>query len=639
MGTTPGVDNARYDPEGPTGATLVIGIDVGGTFTDLTVYDPGSGAVKAFKAPSDRDAPDNGVMATLAKAGVDLEACGLVVHGTTVATNTLLERRGPRIAMITTAGFRDVVELGRTTRLVPGTLYDPYFQRNPPFVGRRDRHTVEERTTASGESEFSPDPQEIEVLLDAIGNDGIEAVAVCFLNSYANPEHEKQVARQVGQRFPFVSSSAAVLNEVREFERFSTCVVNTYLMPMMSRYASRLGQRLSAQGLKGPFYTIASNGGLLSQALVHSLPVRTILSGPAAGVCAASHLGDACGERSFITYDMGGTSTDVALVHDGEWPAKRETVLGGILIRVPQLDIHTIGAGGGSIAHRDAGGSLLVGPESAGANPGPASYGNGGVNTTVTDANVVLGRLGSSQRLGDSLSLDCHAAQAAVAELGKRMDLEPTEMAAGVVRVAVAKMAQAIYEVSVARGYDPRDFVLFPYGGAGPLHACEVAAEIGVERIIVPPTPGAFSAYGGLCAARFRDAVRTMLPLLDDAGAKRLWRQAAELGESLAEEFRTEGIDAAGLTLSYEIDARYHGQAHELTIPLAPAADSSETRGRFEHAFERHHGRLDNDRDIEIVNLRVSAQLAPVRPDPRAVKTLAQAVVPHTHRAVYASEA
>jgi N-methylhydantoinase A len=624
----------------PAAAGLVVGVDVGGTFTDLTVYDPRTGAITAVKAPSDRAAPDNGVISALEKAGIDLGACQLIVHGTTVATNALLERRGPRIGLITTEGFRDVVELGRTTRLVPGTLYNPYFRRAAAFVQRRDRHTVAERISSDGEVENALLQSDVERIVGEFEVQGIESVAICFLNSYANPSHERRAAEWARARLPFVSTSSDVLNEVREFERFSTCVVNAYLMPMMSRYSGRLRERLVDGGLTGPFYTIASNGGLLSEALVHRLPVRTILSGPAAGVSAAAYLAELCREPNFITYDMGGTSTDVTLISDGDWPVKRETVLDGTLIRVPQLDIQTIGAGGGSIAYRDAGGSLMVGPESAGADPGPASYGKGGEKTTVTDANVVLGRLGSSQRMGDSLSLERHAAEHVLAQLGEQMKMDVTDIANGVLRVAIAKMAQAIYEVSVARGYDPRDFVLLPYGGAGPLHACEVAEEIGVRRVIVPPNPGAFSAFGGLCSARFRDGVRTLLRLLDDEQCAALWAEAKDLSGELTAQFKLEAVPAQALDFTYEIDARYHGQAHELTVALPDDADTETIRQRFEGAFERHHGRLDRDKAVEIVNLRVTAQVAPLRPNPRAVIAgAAGSVHPESHRPVYGRDA
>ena len=592
---------------------LIAGVDIGGTFTDLTIHDPTTGAVTAVKAPSDRARPERGVLTAINKAGVDLCRCRFVVHGTTVATNAMLERSGPRIAMITTEGFRDVVELGRTTRLVPGTLYDPYFRRTPPFVARRDRHVVVERMSPDGVSESRPEPAAVDEVLDKVAASGADALAVCFLNSYADAAHEEAVAARARRRFDCVTASAEVLNEVREFERFSTCTVNAYLMPLMSRYVARLVERLREGGLGGPFYTMASNGGLMSEPLVRALPVRTVLSGPAAGISAAAYLMEALGVDSFVTCDMGGTSTDVALVAGGAWPVKRETVLDGILLKVPQLDINTIGAGGGSIAHRDPGGSLVVGPRSAGAIPGPACYGKGGEAPTVTDANVVLGRLGSGQRLGDSLDIDADAAYTAIARLAASLELDVGAMAEGIVRVAVARMAQAVYEISIGRGHDPRDFVLLPYGGAGPLHACLVADEIGIGRIVVPPDPGAFSAYGGLCSALFRDRMATRLRLLDDDDDAALAAEAAGMRAGLAEEFAAGGVPAADLVYRHELDARYIGQAHEITVAVSGELGTAEIRARFEETFERHYGRLDRDKAIEIVNLRVVAEV-PARP-------------------------
>ena len=335
-------------------APFVVGIDVGGTFTDVTIQDLRDGGLASFKSPSDRAHAERGVLDVLAKSELDIRSCRLIVHGTTVATNALLERRGARTALVTTAGFRDVIELGRTTRMVPHTLYDPYFRRPPPFVPRRDRHVIAERTLADGTVERTPDPEELNALGRRLTEDGIESVAVCLLNSYANAENERLVVAALSRQLPYVSGSAEVGNEVREYERFSTCVVNAYLMPLMARYTDGLVRELRRYGYSGPFHTMASNGGLLTEELVRQHPVRTVLSGPAGGLSAAAYLMRARGVSDFITYDMGGTSTDVSLVQQGAWPVKREMLLDGIMIRIPQLDIQTVGAGGGSIASIDA---------------------------------------------------------------------------------------------------------------------------------------------------------------------------------------------------------------------------------------------------------------------------------------------
>jgi N-methylhydantoinase A len=583
----------------------VVGVDVGGTFTDLVVLDRTTGGLTACKVPSNRNAPDQAVMAALERASVPMDRLGLVVHGTTVATNALLERRGAATAIVTTEGFRDVVELGRTTRMVPNTLYDPYFRKAPPLVRRRDRHVVAERTDRAGESETVPDLDALPAIMARMADDGIASVAVCFINSYADDGHERAVMARLRERFAYVCGSAAVLNEVREYERFSTAVVNAYVMPLMARYVGSLVSALRDRQCQGAFCTMASNGGLMSARMVSDLPVRTILSGPAAGVVATSALCRTLGVARAVTCDMGGTSTDVALIEDGVWTTKRETVLQGMVVKMPQIDIATIGAGGGSIAWLDAGDALQLGPESAGAVPGPACYGRGGRAPTVTDANVVLGRLGAGQRLGDSLNLDAAAAYAGLESIAGRRGVAVPAMAEGVVRLASARMAAAIHEISVARGHDPRDFVLIPFGGAGPLHACQVADELAIPRVIVPPDPGAFCALGALCARLVKDRSRTLLRQLDAEAVAVVGRDADVFEIALRAEFAQDGIDAAQMAAERQLDLRYAGQAHEITITIAPDLDAEAIIAQFEAAFEREFGRRDSDKPVELVNLRV----------------------------------
>jgi N-methylhydantoinase A len=589
---------------------IVAGVDVGGTFTDLVVLDRATGRLTAHKVPSNRGAPDQAVLAALDRAGVPMARLGLVVHGTTVATNALLERRGAATAVVTTAGFRDVIELGRTTRMVPNTLYDPYFRKAPPLVRRRDRYTVTERTSRTGQSETPPELDALPGIMDRMEADGIEAVAVCFLNSYAGDAHERAVVAGLRERFRFVCGSAAVLNEVREYERFSTAVVNAYVMPLMARYVGRLVDALRTRRCEGAFCTMASNGGLMSARMVSDLPVRTILSGPAAGVVAAGALCRLLGVGRAVTCDMGGTSTDVALIEDGAWTTKREAVLQGMVVKMPQIDIATIGAGGGSIAWLDAGDALQLGPESAGAVPGPACYGRGGGRATVTDANVVLGRLGAGQRLGDSLDLDAAAAQTVLAELADRRGIGAAAMAEGVVRLASARMAAAIHEISVARGHDPRDFALLPFGGAGPLHACQVADELGIPRVIVPPDPGAFCALGALCARLVKDRSRTLLCPLDAAAVAVIDADAAAFEAALRAEFAEDGIGAEAMAAERQLDLRYTGQAHELTVSIPAGAGVAAIAEQFEAAFEREFGRRDTGKPVELVNLRVVGSVA-----------------------------
>lgn len=588
-----------------------IGIDVGGTFTDVTVYDKVEAKIFAVKVPSNRQAPNEAVTAALDKSGVEPSAIDLIVHGTTVATNALLERRGSAAAFVTTDGFRDVLELGRTTRLVPNTLYDPYFVRPAPLIPRRDRITIAERTEADGSISLKIDEAALDATARQLAARGhIEAVAIGFINSFRNAANEQQAAEIFRRHFEHVTISTDVLNEMREFERFSAVAANAYVLPVMARYVGLLTDAIKARHQATSFYTVASHGGLLSSQAVRREPVRTILSGPAAGVAAAVHLANATGMRNLITYDMGGTSTDVALVADAQFPLKRETLVDGLVIRLPQLDIHTVGAGGGSVAELDDGGSLQVGPESAGAIPGPAAYGVGGTRPTVTDANVVLGRLGAGQELGSSLRIDGVRAEAALATIAEPAGLTTTVMAEAVLDLAIAKMAAAVHEISVARGFDPRDFALLCYGGAGPLHACQIAQETGIPQVVVPPAPGAFSAFGALCSALAKDRARTMLCTLDDSAIAEAETTALLLGEHIRSEFAGEGADLTELMFERQFDLRYQGQAHELTISIPDGADRPGIVELFEVGFEREYGRRDQGRDVQLVNVRIVGRIA-----------------------------
>lgn len=596
---------------GVTASRFAIGIDVGGTFTDVTVYDKVKASLFAVKVPSNRNSPNEAVTAALDKSGVAPSAIDLIVHGTTVATNALLERRGSPAAFITTDGFRDVLELGRTTRLVPNTLYDPYFRRPAPLIPRRDRLTVAERAEADGSISLEID----EPALDAMARDlaargDIEAIAIGFINSFRNAANEDLAAEIFRRHFKHVTISTRVLNEMREFERFSAVAANAYVLPVMARYVGLLTGAIKARHHATSFYTIASHGGLLSSQAVSLEPVRTILSGPAAGVAAAVHLAHATGIRNLITYDMGGTSTDVALIADAQFPLKRETLVDGLVIRLPQLDIHTVGAGGGSIANIDDGGSLHVGPESAGAVPGPAAYGRGGSRPTVTDANVALGRLGAGQELAASLRIDAALADAAIASIADPVDLTSMAMAESILDLAIAKMAAAVHEISVARGFDPRDFALLCYGGAGPLHACQIAQEIGIPQVIVPPAPGAFSAFGALCSALIKDRARTLLCTLDDDALSKAADIASALDDDVRAEFVGEGADVAQLVFERQFDLRYQGQAHEMTISVPKGAARLAVIELFEIGFEREYGRRDRNRDVQLVNVRVVGRIA-----------------------------
>jgi N-methylhydantoinase A len=453
------------------------------------------------------------------------------------------------------------------------------------------------------------DEAAVETAALALKAEGVESVVIGFVNGYRNDAHERRAAAILARHFEYVTVSTAVLNEIREFERFSVAAINGYVMPVMASYISRLTRAVQRSFPHAGFYTVASHGGLLSTSTATAQPVRTVLSGPAAGVAAAVHLARALEVPNLITYDMGGTSTDVALIAGAEFPLKRETLLEGLVIRLPQLDIHTVGAGGGSIAALDAGSSLQVGPESAGAVPGPAAYGKGGTRPTITDANVVLGRLGPGQEMGRSLRIDTAAAVASVNRLAVSLGQDAEATAAAILRLGVAKMAAAVHEISVARGFDPREFALLSYGGAGPLHAALVADEIGIPRVIVPPSPGAFSAFGALCSALAKDRSRTVLQLLDTHSLGEAEHAFAAMLAEIRAEFSAEATDLSALVEERQYDLRYRGQAHELTITIPQGSALLDVIERFETVFERQFGRRDSGRGVELVNLRVIGRI------------------------------
>jgi N-methylhydantoinase A len=588
----------------------IVGIDVGGTFTDLTAVDAQSGRVVVTKVPSRPRHEAAAVLAGLEALGIASAEVRRLVHGTTVGTNAVLERRGARVALLTTAGFRDLIEIGRTKRNIPA-LFIPTFVRPKPVVERKHRFEVTERLGPDGAVLVPLDPASIEGALDGALAAGAEALAVCLLHAYLNPAHEHLVADAAKGRAPGlpVSCSADVVAEYREFERFSTTVLNAYLQPLMEGYLTSLEERLLATGYSHGVLTVASSGGMMTTDTARRLPIKTIFSGPAGGVSQACFVGAAAGIRDFITYDMGGTSTDVCLVRDLQPLMTADAMVGAFPVKVSQIDMHTVGAGGGSIAWLDVDGSLQVGPRSAGASPGPAAYGLGGTEPAVTDANVVLGRIGTRRRLGGSIAIDAERARQAVAALAARLErplgVEP--LAEGIVTIAVARMTSAIREISIQRGHDPRDFTLVAFGGAGPMHALAMAEEIGIPRVLVPRHPGNFSALGLLAADIKHDDVRTRVGLLGERlPALRL--AFAEMETAARQQLEREGFAPAQQKLLRSLDLRYRGQAFELNIALA---DTRLALDRIEADFHRQHratyGHANLEAAIELVNARLTA--------------------------------
>ncbi len=616
---------------------FIVGIDVGGTFTDLSAVDADTGRVVITKVPSRPHDEAAAVLAGLTALGIAGGDVRRLVHGTTVGTNAVLERRGARVALLTTAGFRDLIEIGRTKRNIPA-LFVPTFVRPRPVVERQHRFEVTERLAADGSVLVDLDPASVKHALDGALAANAQALAVCLLHAYLNPAHERLVADAVKARCPDlpVSCSAEVVGEYREFERFSTTVLNAYLQPLLDSYLTGLEERLVAAGYTHGVLTVASSGGMMTTQTARRLPIKTILSGPAGGVSRACFVGGATGVRDFITYDMGGTSTDVCLVQDGRPLTTSDAMLAAFPVKVPQLEIHSVGAGGGSIAWVDVDGSLHVGPRSAGAAPGPAAYGLGGDAATVTDANVVLGRLGTTRRLGGAITLDPARARQAVADLAARQGsgLTAEALAEGIIRIAVARMTSAIREISIQRGHDPRDFTLIAYGGAGPMHAATLAEEIGISRVLVPLHPGTFSALGLLASDVKHDDVRTRVGLLGErlTVAQDLF---TEMERAARHQLEREGFPAERQRLLRSLDLRYRGQAFELNIALDGAGSTLAALGEIEAAFHRQHlaayGHVNPDAAIELVNARVSAYGLVARPAPErygsATRSLDDALV------------
>ena len=597
---------------------FVVGVDVGGTFTDVVGVDTGSGEVRVGKVPSQPLDEAAAVLAGLAALGIDSRAVRRLVHGTTVGTNAILERRGARVALLTTAGFRDLIEIGRTKRNIPA-LFVPTFVRPRPFVDRPLRFEVVERVLADGSVLRPLDPAAAEAVLETVAAAAPEAIAICLLHAYANPAHERALAEQCVRRLPGVSVSISfdVVPEYREFERFSTTVLNAYLQPLMDRYLSGLEKRLFESGYAYGVLTVGSSGGMMTVETARRLPIKTIVSGPAGGVSQACFLSGHAGLGDFITYDMGGTSTDVCLVRGGSPLTTVGNEVGAFPVKVPQIDIRTVGAGGGSIAWIDVDGSLQVGPRSAGARPGPAAYGLGGREATVTDANVVLGRMGIDRPLGGAIRLDAGRARDAVASLATHVGgLGVHELAEGIVRIAVARMTSSIREVSIARGHDPRDFTLVAYGGAGPMHAALIAEELGIPRVLVPRYPGNFSALGLLVSDVKHDDARTRIGLLRDE-RDAIDAAFAEMEAAASRRLEAEGFTPPARRIDRALDLRYLGQAFELSVPVPAGALDLDAIARQFH--ERHlltYGHADPAGDVELVNVRIAAHGVVDKPPP-----------------------
>ncbi len=630
----------------PRDSYVIVGVDTGGTFTDFVVLE--GDRVRIHKTASTPDDPSRAVLTGLVELlGEPALAEAKVIHGSTVATNALLERKGARVALVTTAGFEDVIEIGRQAR---HDIYDLAVTKPDPLVPRELRFGVRERLDERGRVLTPLDPSaegDTLAALEAAIASGVESVAICLLHSYANPEHERVVVDMLqsvaGAEGSFITASCDVLPEFREYERTSTTAVNAYVGPVMSRYLGALGERLDP----GRVRIMASNGGAVSLAAASTGAVQTILSGPAGGAVGGFEIGRRAGTEQVITFDMGGTSTDVSLCAGG-LTRTSEAEIGGLPIRVPVIDIHTVGAGGGSIASRDPGGSLRVGPESAGAHPGPICYGHGGSAVTVTDANLYLGRLSPEHFLGGTSQLDTTGVETAITTLAAELGLTAIELAEGVVRVANATMERAIRVISLERGHDPRDFSLVCFGGAGGLHAVDLSRSLGIPRVIVPEGAGTLSALGMLMAEPIRDFSRTLMLRTDGLDPQQL-ENAFESLEALGRaELIAEEFPEASLRFERVADLRYVGQGYEIGVPVSPEDTglSAEMRNTvtgfadrlssaFHEAHEHRYGYADERRATEIVTIRVRVIAAMQKPriEPRPLgepDAGAATIGPHT---------
>jgi N-methylhydantoinase A len=591
--------------------TLRIGVDTGGTFTDVCALDEHTGRLHVRKVSSTPDDPGRAIVTGVSQlldeiGGRDLGEVTYFAHGTTVGTNALLTGRGARTGLLTTAGFRDLLELGRGRR---PSLYDLQADKPAPLVPRDLRLEATERVRHDGRVERTLDPEQIRALARQLREQRVEAVAVCFLYSFVDPGHEQTAERILAEELPgvHVSVSSAVLPEFREYERLSTVVVNAYLGPVVARYLVRLRTRLAELGLRVTPHVTQSNGGVIPFETAERTPSRMVLSGPSTGVVGAAGIARAAGFPDIITFDVGGTSSDVSLVQDGVPKESTGTEIDGRPVRAPMLDIHTVGAGGGSIAWIDAGGALKVGPGSAGADPGPACYGRG-TEPTVTDANVVLRVLNPEYLLDGQMKIDSGAARTAIATVAGPLGMDVLDAAQGIVRVITANMARAIRVISVQRGYDPRDYTLVPFGGAGPLHAVRLARELGMRTVLVPETPGAQCAAGLLMTDIRADFLRTRIMAPEEPGVAGVF---AELETSATTWLAEENVPPERRRVERFVEMRYTGQNHELAVPVPEGVITADTvtqlTKRFAAEHERLYGYSAAEDAVQVVTFRVRA--------------------------------
>ncbi len=599
----------------------MIGVDVGGTFTDFFAFDDASGAVRLHKTPSTPDDPARAILSGLrdmaSRARIDLGKLTRLSHGTTVGTNTLIQRRGGRVGLIVTAGFRDLIEIGRQIR---PRMFDLQADYPAPLVARELRFEAQERIAADGSAVTPLSAAALDGLRAEIADKALDACAVCLLFSFRNPSHERAIRDMLAAAFPdlYLSISCEVAPEFREYERMSTTVLNAYLQPVMARYLGDLGAGVTALAPQASVGINQSSGGLMSVDRAQRFPVRTALSGPAAGVVGAIHTARLSGVPDAISLDMGGTSADVSLIRGYQASTAFDKWIEGYPARLPALDINSVGAGGGSIAWFERDGLMKVGPHSAGAQPGPACYGRGGAEATVTDANLVLGRLSPKGLLGGDMALDCALARNAIRPHAERLGFSVERTAHGMLGIVAANMVRAIRTISVERGYDPRGCVLLPFGGAGPLHATDVARSLGVRRCLVPLAPGILCAQGLIVSDLRETFVRTAAVPLAPGRMAEIAAIVGELETEAEAWFETERVAPEERRVETVLDLRYVGQNFEIPVPVAADTLTAEAvRARFFAEHERAYGFHNPHDPVELINLRLTAIGRLARPESR----------------------
>jgi N-methylhydantoinase A len=629
----------------------LVGVDIGGTFTDLVAQD-GDGDLAVSKVLTTPLDHSEGVMSAVAKAAVDLQRTGLFLHGTTIAINTVVERKGVKTGLITTRGFRDVYEIGRSNR---PDAYNLFFERPVPLVPRSLRLEVTERMTARGEVHTPLDREQAAAVVADLKNAGVEAIAVCLLHSYANPAHEEALGEIITSVHPdaYVALSHRILREYREYERTSTTAVNAYVGPVVAHYLGSLRERLSRRGFKGEVLVMQSGGGVMSLETAIRRPVSMMESGPVAGVIGAARLAHSLGYPQAIAFDMGGTTAKTSLIRNGNAEITSHYFIGGYNnghpVMLPVVDIVEVGSGGGSIAWIDAAGGLKVGPISAGAAPGPACYGRGGTKPAVTDAHLILGRLGEESFLGGEMMLDREAALAAVRKcVAEPLEMDVNQAAAAILRIADAHMALALRAVSVQRGQDPRDAALVAFGGAGPLHACTLARELNIPAVIIPNLPGQFSAWGLLACDLRHDYVQTVVRDFDTVDPEEI-RSALTLlmNGGLATLKQERGTAGSDPEIDCGLDLRYRGQEYTVTVPLPgtkfTAADREPTAVRFHELHRLLYGHSAPEEPLELVGVRLAVRAAVEKspsftPSHASRPDDARSALPYASRPVYMGE-